>query len=41
MQGINKWTVRLSGSLEITPDDGTEKRIREARSRFNVLGISG
>jgi pilus assembly protein CpaE len=41
MQGINKWTFRLSGSLEITPDDGTEKRIREARSRFNVLGISG
>lgn len=41
MQGINKWTLRLNGSLEIVQDDGTEKRIHEARSRFNVLGISG
>lgn len=41
MQGINKWTLRLNGSLEIAQDDGTEKRIHEARSRFNVLGISG
>ncbi|HEX3968826.1 MAG TPA: AAA family ATPase [Edaphobacter sp.] len=41
MQGINKWTLRLNGSLEITSDDGPEKRIHEARSRFNVLGISG
>jgi len=41
MQGINKWTFRLNGSLEIAQDDGTEKRIHEARSRFNVLGISG
>ena len=41
MQGINKWTLRLNGSLEIAQDDGTQKRIHEARSRFNVLGISG
>jgi pilus assembly protein CpaE len=41
MQGINKWTFRLNGSLEIAQDDSTEKRIHEARSRFNVLGISG
>jgi pilus assembly protein CpaE len=41
MQGINKWTLRLNGSLEIAPDDSTEKRIHQARSRFNVLGISG
>jgi pilus assembly protein CpaE len=41
MQGINKWTLRLNGSLEITSDDSPQKRIHEARSRFNVLGISG
>jgi pilus assembly protein CpaE len=41
MQGINKWTLRLNGSLEIAPDDSTEKRTHDARSRFNVLGISG
>lgn len=41
MQGINKWTLRLNGSLEISQDDSTEKRIHQARSRFNVLGISG
>jgi pilus assembly protein CpaE len=41
MQGINKWTLRLNGSLEIAADDSTEKRIHQARSRFNVLGISG
>ena len=41
MQGINKWTLRLNGSLEIAQDDSTEKRIHQARSRFNVLGISG
>ncbi len=41
MQGINKWTLRLNGSLEIAQDDSTQKRIHEARSRFNVLGISG
>ena len=41
MQGINKWTLRLNGSLEIAQDDGTQKRLHEARSRFNVLGISG
>ena len=41
MQAINKWTLRLNGSLEIAQDDGTQKRLHEARSRFNVLGISG
>jgi pilus assembly protein CpaE len=41
MQGINKWTLRLHGSLEVADDDSTEKRISQARSRFNVLGISG
>lgn len=41
MQGINKWTLRINGSLEIAQDDSTEKRIHQARSRFNVLGISG
>ena len=41
MQGINKWTLSLNGSLEIAQDDSTEKRIHQARSRFNVLGISG
>ena len=41
MQAINKWTLRLNGSLEIAQDDSTQKRIHEARSRFNVLGISG
>jgi pilus assembly protein CpaE len=41
MQGINKWTMRLNGSLDTTPDSGIEKRIHQARSRFNVLGISG
>ncbi len=41
MQGINKWTLRLNGSLDISEDDSTEKRIHQARSRFNVLGISG
>jgi pilus assembly protein CpaE len=41
MQGINKWTLRLNGSLEIAEDDSIEKRVHQARSRFNVLGISG
>ena len=41
MQGINKWTLRLNGSLEIAQDDSTEKQIHQARSRFNLLGISG
>ena len=41
MQGINKWTLRLNGSLEIAEDDSVEKRVHQARSRFNVLGISG
>jgi len=41
MQGISKWTLRVNGSLEIASDDSTEKRIHQARSRFNVLGISG
>jgi pilus assembly protein CpaE len=41
MQGIGKWTLRLNGSLETTPDNNIEKRIHQARSRFNVLGISG
>lgn len=41
MQGINKWTLRLNGSLEIAEDDSTEKRMHQARSRFNLLGISG
>lgn len=41
MQGINKWTLRLNGSLDIASDDSTEKRRSEARSRFNVLRISG
>jgi len=41
MQGINKWTLRLNGSLEIATDNDTENRIHQARSRFNVLGISG
>jgi pilus assembly protein CpaE len=41
MQGISKWTLRLNGSLEIATDDSTEQRIHQARSRFNVLGISG
>lgn len=41
MQGLNKWTLRLHGSLE-TPDDGkAEKRVHQTRSPFNVLGISG
>ena len=40
MQGIGKWTLRINGSLETTPDDNIEKRI-QSRSRFNVLGISG
>lgn len=41
MQGINKWTLHLNGSLELAEDNGTEKRVSQARSRFNVLGISG
>src|SRR5581483_165655 len=41
MQGIGKWTLRLNGSLDTPPDNNTEKRIQQARSRFNVLGISG
>jgi hypothetical protein len=41
MQGIGKWTLRLNGSLETTADNNIEKRIHQARSRFNVLGISG
>lgn len=41
MQSINKWTLRLNGSLEVTTDDSTEQRVQQARSRFNVLGISG
>lgn len=41
IQGINKWTLRLNGSLEVASDEGTEKSARQARSRFNVLGISG
>ena len=41
MQGIGKWSMRLNGSLETVPDDSIDKRIHQARSRFNVLGISG
>lgn len=40
MQSIAKWTLRLNGTLETTEDNGSEKRL-QARSRFNVLGISG
>jgi pilus assembly protein CpaE len=39
MQGIGKWILRLSGGAGPEPTD-KEKRIAEARSRFNVLGIS-
>jgi pilus assembly protein CpaE len=41
MQGIGKWTMRLNGSHEAAPDNTVDKRIHQARSRFNVLGISG
>jgi pilus assembly protein CpaE len=39
MQGIAKWNLRLSGGAEPDPND-KEKRTSQARSRFNVLGIS-
>ena len=39
MQGIGKWILRLNGIAESDPND-REKRSSEARSRFNVLGIS-
>ena len=41
MQSINRWTLRLNGSLETGPDSKEEKALQQARSRFNVLGISG
>lgn len=41
MQGIGKWTLRLNGSLELPAENSIEDRIHQARSRFNVLGISG
>jgi MinD-like ATPase involved in chromosome partitioning or flagellar assembly len=41
MQGIGKWTMRLNGSHEAPPGNTIDKRIHQARSRFNVLGISG
>lgn len=41
MQGIGKWTMRLNGSFDAASDSSIEKRINQARSRFNVLGISG
>lgn len=41
MQSIGKWTMRLNGSFETKADTSMEDRIHQARSRFNVLGISG
>ena len=41
MQSIGKWNVRLCGGAEPDSDsDSREKRTSQARSRFNVLGIS-
>jgi pilus assembly protein CpaE len=39
MQAIGKWTLRLGGSAEPS-DENKDKGISQARSRFNVLGIS-
>jgi pilus assembly protein CpaE len=39
MQGIAKWSLRLGGGAEPDPNDN-ERRSSQARSRFNVLGIS-
>lgn len=41
MQNIAKWGHRLTGGAESTGEASTEKSARGARSRFNLLGISG
>lgn len=41
MQSIAKWGRRFMGGAEGTSDAESERGARSARSRFNVLGISG